>query len=169
MANERDNTVPAQGQLSQDARIRGAGDTSPRILFLGNSITLHGPKADIGWTGDWGMAASEPEKDYVHQTVRMLRAENPGLSWRIGQLADWERAFWLDRQGLDDFQCLRDWQPDQSLLEKFPEGRGHRSSRGGGGGDADRRKRSGGPGRNDGSGAVRPRRRGHASLGRGHG
>lgn len=93
MANERDNTVPAQGQLSQDARIRGAGKSSPRILFLGNSITLHGPKADIGWTGDWGMAASEPEKDYVHQTVRMLRAENPGLSWRIGQLADWERAF----------------------------------------------------------------------------
>lgn len=112
MANERDNTVPAQGQLSPDARIRGRGNSSPRILFLGNSITLHAPKADIGWTGDWGMAASEPEKDYVHQTVQALQKEFPGLSWRIGQLADWERAFWQDAQILEDFQCLRDWQPE---------------------------------------------------------
>ncbi len=29
-----------------------------RVLFLGNSITLHAPKRDIGWTANWGMAAS---------------------------------------------------------------------------------------------------------------
>ncbi len=28
-----------------------------RILFLGNSLTLHGPKPEIQWTGNWGMAA----------------------------------------------------------------------------------------------------------------
>lgn len=37
-----------------------------RILFLGNSLTLHGPKAEIGWSGNWGMAASAQDKDYVH-------------------------------------------------------------------------------------------------------
>ncbi|MEI6540199.1 MAG: hypothetical protein WCO86_11845, partial [Planctomycetota bacterium] len=37
-----------------------------RILVLGNSLTLHGPKAEIGWAGNWGMAASAQDKDYVH-------------------------------------------------------------------------------------------------------
>jgi hypothetical protein len=33
-----------------------------RILFLGNSLTLHGPKAEIGWAGNWGMWARFNER-----------------------------------------------------------------------------------------------------------
>lgn len=29
-----------------------------KVLVYGNSIALHVPKADIGWTNSWGMAAS---------------------------------------------------------------------------------------------------------------
>jgi hypothetical protein len=63
-----------------------------RILFLGNSITLHGPKADIGWTGNWGMAASSEDKDYVHLVTGAL-AQHTGSRPQImvGNIADFER------------------------------------------------------------------------------
>ncbi len=65
-----------------------------RILFLGNSITLHGPKADIGWTGNWGMAASSEDKDYVHLVAGGL-ARHTGAAPRImaRNIADFERAY----------------------------------------------------------------------------
>jgi alpha-galactosidase len=45
-----------------------------KVLVLGNSITKHGPKPDIGWTGNWGMAASSEDKDFVHLIQRALAA-----------------------------------------------------------------------------------------------
>jgi len=45
-----------------------------RILFLGNSITLHGVHAPYGWLNYCGMAASVPEKDYVHQLAARIDA-----------------------------------------------------------------------------------------------
>lgn len=52
-----------------------------RVLVYGNSIALHSPKADIGWTNCWGMAASAPEKDFAHLVVM-------GLEKRLGKRAD---------------------------------------------------------------------------------
>ncbi|MFH1922762.1 MAG: beta-L-arabinofuranosidase domain-containing protein, partial [Planctomycetota bacterium] len=65
-----------------------------RILFLGNSITLHGPKADIGWTGNWGMAASSEDKDYVHLVTSAL-AQHTGSRPQImvRNIADFERNY----------------------------------------------------------------------------
>jgi hypothetical protein len=65
-----------------------------RILFLGNSITLHGPKADIGWTGNWGMAASSEDKDYVHRVTSAL-AQRTGSEPQIMvvNIAEFERNY----------------------------------------------------------------------------
>ena len=62
------NTVDSKGQLKETEIIKfdnpeGAGK---RVMFVGNSITLHGVKPEIGWHGAWGMAASSKENDYCH-------------------------------------------------------------------------------------------------------
>lgn len=43
-----------------------------RCLFIGDSITLHGPSKTLSWDGNWGMAASSKEKDFVHQVYAYL-------------------------------------------------------------------------------------------------
>lgn len=42
------------------------------LVFVGNSITKNGPAPEIGWNGDWGMAASAQTKDHAHLTSAAL-------------------------------------------------------------------------------------------------
>jgi len=69
-----------------------------KVLFLGNSITKHGPKADIDWSGNWGMAASAEAKDYVHVFTKSL-SDQQGSAPEIlvKNIADFELAY----QGYD--------------------------------------------------------------------
>ncbi len=63
-----------------------------KILFLGNSITLHGPAPKIGWTGNWGMAATARDKDYVHQLLaRISKVAGGTPKAMIRNIADFER------------------------------------------------------------------------------
>jgi hypothetical protein len=63
-----------------------------KVLFLGNSITLHGPAPKIGWTGNWGMAASTQEKDYVHLLIdRISKAAGGKPQVMVKNIADFER------------------------------------------------------------------------------
>ncbi|MHB1078515.1 MAG: SGNH/GDSL hydrolase family protein [Prosthecobacter sp.] len=65
-----------------------------KVLFLGNSITKHGPKADIDWSGNWGMAATAEAKDYVHLVTKAL-TEKAGTAPEVmvKNIADFERAY----------------------------------------------------------------------------
>lgn len=65
-----------------------------KVLFLGNSITLHGPAPAIGWLGNWGMAASTKDHDYVHLILKAI-AQTAGKEPQsvVTNIADFERRF----------------------------------------------------------------------------
>lgn len=111
MARDEENTVSAIRQLKYSESIFGEDGAGKRILFLGNSITKHDRNEAIGWLGTWGMAASSEEKDYVHQTMRLLRENAPDTAYLAAQIAPWEVEFW-NPEVLKRFQPARDFKAD---------------------------------------------------------
>lgn len=65
-----------------------------RVLIFGNSITKHGPAPHIGWNGNWGMAASAEDKDYVHVLMAKIKEYNPDTQFLYDNIADFEQKFW---------------------------------------------------------------------------
>ncbi len=61
-----------------------------KILYIGNSITLHSPAPDIGWHGCYGMAASCEENDYLHVLNRKLEDTGKTVVWKCRNAADYE-------------------------------------------------------------------------------
>lgn len=63
-----------------------------KLLIIGNSVALHAPAPQIGWTGNWGMAASSRDKDFAHvlhaQLCKTSRGEPQLL---VRNIADFER------------------------------------------------------------------------------
>jgi hypothetical protein len=76
------------------ARASAEAPSHQRVLFVGNSITLHGTAPNIGWLGNWGMAASAAEKDYVHLVVEALAArQGKPPEYRVVNVATFERDY----------------------------------------------------------------------------
>ncbi len=94
--NGKHNTVAVQNQLTNQwsVEIVESEKSAIKVLFVGNSITRHGPKEAIGWFGDWGMAASCKAKDYVHQLIVGLKGQYENISYCIAQAAKWEGEYW---------------------------------------------------------------------------
>lgn len=93
-----ENTVSSENQVKESDRVQlYPGKTGgKKICFLGNSITLHAPCPEIGWHGNWGMAASAPEKDYCHRIMTEVKKKDPSAGFLIVQGAEWERHFWAE-------------------------------------------------------------------------
>ncbi len=118
----RKNTVKAHNQLNDTKLVRfynpaGGGH---RVLVIGNSITLHGVKPDIGWHGEWGMAASAPEKDYFHQLMEKVRAVDADAAFCLCQVAEWELKYKDGGEEQEMFRAAREFDAD-IIVMRFVE------------------------------------------------
>ncbi len=132
------NTVSAVNQMKNSSLVYHLGNPNAKtkILVVGNSITRHGPNQSIGWERDWGMAASAPEKDYIHRLFAMLTESGRDVLMRVSQRSSWERNF-VKEDVLSDYDADKEFGADfvvfrlgenvleadapkfQSALEKF--------------------------------------------------
>ena len=91
--------------------------TPKRILFIGNSITIHPDAPHIGWHGVWGMAASAPEKDFVHVLLRKFADKAGGVEpeSRVESGVAFERGYaTFDIAG--EFRPLAEFKADLVIL-----------------------------------------------------
>lgn len=109
------NTVKAENQVTLNCRIYEGGEGSVRVLFLGNSITLHESAPHIGWCADWGMAASERECDYVHLTISGLSELYGDVSYCITNVSAWERAY-FDDENIKLYEVSKAFMPDVVVI-----------------------------------------------------
>lgn len=119
------NTVSAVGQVKYATYGTQKNETGmeKRILFVGNSITLHEKCEEIGWHGNYGMAASSLENDYVHLLMKMICEKRGKAIYRIAQVARWEWNYKTGYEVLKEYQDARDFEADIiifRLIENCP-------------------------------------------------
>ena len=114
----QENPVPALGQNARNQTAFDAAKKGPRVLFVGNSITRHGPRPEIGWTNDWGMAASARDRDYVHLLQKKIAAVQPEAQCCLLQVAgSFERAFFKPDWSCEkSYAWARAFKPDVIVL-----------------------------------------------------
>jgi hypothetical protein len=112
MKNYQENIVPAVNQNAENVFLYENPNSKIKVLFVGNSITRHAPKPDIGWYNDCGMAASSLENDYVHLIVKKIKEKyDENLSFAIAQVSAFERDF-ATMEPSELYQSAKDFNAD---------------------------------------------------------
>ena len=116
------NTVDSRNQLkdSQSVRFYNLESNGLRVMFVGNSITLHGYLPSIGWHGEWGMAASKEENDYVHILMRNIREKHNDAAFCVCQVSAWESNYKNGKEKYSVYESARDFAAD-IIVMRFVE------------------------------------------------
>lgn len=96
-----------------------------KVLCVGNSITRHSIKEEIGWLKECGMAASCLEKDYVHQLMYMLEKDKNNVAIAVYGIGSWEMDYKDDSLLIPLKQYIEKLQPDVVIFrlgENFNKG-----------------------------------------------
>ena len=117
-----ENTVDVshQVQVTDRAVFYNKEGKGLRVMFAGNSITQHNPAPAIGWTYDWGMAASAPEKDYVHLCMAEINKNHPDAAYCICRAGKWEQNWKNGESVFEEYQTARDFNADV-IVVRFVE------------------------------------------------
>ena len=76
-----------------------------RVVILGNSSVQSPPATQLGWHGDWGMAASAPEHDFVHLLIDSIHAHKPDVEITFLSISSFERNYRVfDLRSLDSLR-----------------------------------------------------------------
>ena len=118
MAQTDENTVSVthQVKVSERAIFYNPEGKGLRVMFAGNSITQHMPAPAIGWTYDWGMAASAPEKDYVHLCMAEINKTNSDAAYCICRAGRWEQNWKNGESVYSEYQAAREFCADVIVL-----------------------------------------------------
>lgn len=108
------NNVSAVNQLKDTPLVNfyNLNANGLRVMFIGNSITFHSKAESIGWNLDCGMAASAPEKDYVHLLMSKINAAHPDTAYCVCQVAEWERQYKNGENVLNLFENAKKFNAD---------------------------------------------------------
>lgn len=84
-----------------------------RMMVVGNSIMDHGPSPAQGWFKSNGMAASAPDKDFVHVLMAYLAQQYPQVAVQLVSGGNFERHFSQPEYSFDEFnEPLQAFKPD---------------------------------------------------------
>lgn len=100
--------------------VKSADEQSISILCVGNSILAHGASESIGWSGNWGMAASDSSKDYFHLLQDKVSAAGyENVKWSSVGVAPLERA--IDKRMDYDYKSEIDSMLAPSVTKAVPD------------------------------------------------
>lgn len=118
MAQIDENTVEVshQVQVTDRAIFYNPAGKGLRVMFAGNSITQHAPAPAIGWPYDWGMAASAPEKDYVHLCIAEINKTYPDAAYCVCRAGKWEQNWKIGESVYAEYQAARDFCADVIVI-----------------------------------------------------